>query len=370
MDFSLLEFVPDAMVVVDGNGRVVHANAVAEEVFGWTRAELVGQPVEVLLPDRFRHAHVGHRAGYAGAPRARPMGPGLELVGLRRGGEEFPADISLSPLEVGGVRYSLAAVRDVSERRRMEEKARLYRKAQAEVRERDEFLSVASHELRTPVTALQLQLQLLRRVAERSAEPVPAAVASRLDALERQTRRVSLLVSELLDLSRVRLGRLELRREPGDLAEVAREVVTPFLEDEQASRGSRLRLDAPSPAVGSFDRVRMEQVLTNLVANAVKFGQGKPVDVRVEAADGVLRLAVSDRGIGVAPEDRERIFGRFERAVPSQHFAGLGLGLYIARQIVEAHGGTIRLDGAPGEGSTFTVEFPAGAPAAAPGGAG
>jgi len=149
MDFSLLEFVPDAMVVVDGNGRVVHANAVAEEVFGWTREELAGRPVEVLLPDRFRHAHVAHRAGYAGAPRARPMGPGLELVGLRRGGEEFPADISLSPLEVDGVRYSLAAVRDVSERRRMEEKARLYRKAQAEVRERDEFLSVASHELRT-----------------------------------------------------------------------------------------------------------------------------------------------------------------------------------------------------------------------------
>jgi len=368
MDFSLLEFVPDAMVVVDGSGRVVHANAVAEEVFGWTRAELVGQPVEVLLPDRFRHAHVAHRAGYAGAPRARAMGPGLELVGLRRGGEEFPADISLSPLEVEGVRYSLAAVRDVSERRRMEEKARLYRKAQAEVRERDEFLSVASHELRTPVTALQLQLQLLRRVAERSPEPVPAAVAARLDALERQTRRVSVLVSELLDLSRLRLGRLELRRERGDLAEVAREVVAPFLEDEQAARGSRLRLDAPAPAVGAFDRVRMEQVLTNLVANAVKFGQGKPVDVRVEGADGVLRLVVSDRGIGVAPEDRERIFGRFERAVPSQHFAGLGLGLYIARQIVEAHGGTIRLEGAPGEGSTFTVELPAEPPPAAPDG--
>jgi PAS domain S-box-containing protein len=365
MDFSLLEFVPDAIVVVDGSGRVVHANAVAEEIFGYTRAELVGQSVEVLLPARHRRAHESHRAGYAAAPRVRPMGPGLELVGLRRNGEEFPADISIAPLDVDGVRYSLAAVRDVSERRRMEERARLYRKAQAEVRERDEFLSVASHELRTPVTALQLQLQLLRRVAERSGDAVPAAVTARLDALERQTRRVSVLVSELLDLSRLRLGRLELRREPADLAEVAREVVAPFLEDE-ASRGSILRLDAPRPVVGSFDRVRMEQVLTNLLANAVKFGQGKPIDVRVEAADGLLRLSVADRGIGVASEDRERIFGRFERAVPAQHFAGLGLGLYIARQIVEAHGGSIRLDGAPGEGSTFTVEVPRDAPPEAP----
>jgi len=366
MDFSLLEFVPDAIVVVDGSGCVVHANAVAEEVFGYSRGELVGQLVEVLLPDRFRRAHQSHRASYAAAPRVRPMGPGLELVGLRRSGEEFPADISIAPLDVDGVRYSLAAVRDVSERRRMEEKARLYRKAQAEVRERDEFLSVASHELRTPVAALQLQLQLLRRVAERSGDLVPSAVSARLEALERQTRRVSVLVSELLDLSRLRMGRLELRREPADLSEVARDVIAPFLEDEQASRGSPLRLDAPRPAVGSFDRVRMEQVLTNLVANAVKFGQGKPIDVRVEAADGLLRLSVADRGIGVAPEDRERIFGRFERAVPAQHFAGLGLGLYIARQIVEAHGGTIRLEGAPGEGSTFTVEVPGDAGPASP----
>jgi two-component system sensor kinase FixL len=366
MDFSMLEFVPDAIVVIDGAGRIVHANGVAEETFGYSRAELVGQVVEVLLPARHRGAHEAHRAGYSAAPRVRSMGPGLELVGLRRSGEEFAADISIAPIEVDGMRLSLAAVRDVSERRRMEEKARLYRKAQAEVRERDEFLSVASHELRTPVTALQLQLQLLRRVAERSGDAVPAAVTSRLDALERQTRRVSLLVSELLDLSRLRLGRLELRREPADLAEVARDVIAPFLEDEQAARGSSLRLDAPRPAVGTFDRVRMEQVLTNLVANAVKFGQGKPIDVRVEAADGILRLSVADRGIGVAAEDRERIFGRFERAVPAQHFAGLGLGLYIARQIVEAHGGSIRLEGAPGEGATFTVEVPRDAPPDAP----
>jgi len=363
MDFSLLEFVPDAIVVVDRSGKVVHVNAVAEDVFGYARAEIVGQAVEVLIPARFRGVHQSHRSGYAASPRVRPMGPGLELVGLRKTGEEFPADISIAPLEAGGERWSMAAVRDVSERRRMEEKARLYRQAQAEVRERDEFLSIASHELRTPVTALQLQLQLLRKVAQRSREEVPRAVAERLEALERQTRRVSLLVSELLDLSRLRLGRLDLRREETDLAEMARDVVAPFQEDAQAARGSRVLLEASGPALGKFDRVRLEQVLTNLLANAVKFGEGKPISVRVEAVDGVVRLAVADQGIGVAPEDRERIFGRFERAVSARHFGGLGLGLFIARQIVEAHGGTIRLEGAEASGSTFTVELPREPPA-------
>jgi PAS domain S-box-containing protein len=364
MDFSLLEFVPDAMVVIDGAGVVVHVNSVAEEVFGYPRAEILGQPVEILIPARHRAAHEGHRRGYAAAPRVRPMGPGLELVGMRRTGEEFAADISIAPLLMDGKRYSMAAVRDVTERRRTEEKARLYRKAQAEVRERDEFLSVASHELRTPVTALHLQLQMLRKVAARSSQEVPRAVSDRLDALDRQTRRVSLLVAELLDLSRMRLGRLELRREQADLAALAGDVVAPFQDDEAAAHGSPVRLEAAGPAVGWFDRVRLEQVVANLLANAVKFGEGRPIDVKVRAEDDLLRLEVVDRGIGVAPEDRDRIFGRFERAVSAQHFGGLGLGLFIARQIVEAHGGSIRVDGARGEGSTFTVELPRHPPAA------
>ncbi len=359
MDFSLLEFVPDAIVIADRSGRVVHVNRVAEEVFGWARQEIVGQAVEVLIPARFRGAHEGHRERFEAAPRMRPMGPGLELVGLRKTGEEFPADISIAPLELGERRLSIAAVRDVTERRRTEEKALLYRKAQAEVRARDEFLSVASHELRTPVAALQLQLQTLKRVAERSRDEVPRAVSDRIDSLERQTRRVAVLVGELLDLSRLRLGRLELRREEVDVSELAREVTAPFQEEGQ---GGRVRVDAPAPAVGRFDRVRLEQVLVNLLANAVKFGEGKPIAVRVEAADGAVRLAVSDQGIGIGPEDHARIFGRFERAVSPQHFGGLGLGLFIVREIVEAHGGSVRVESAPGSGATFTVELPRSPP--------
>ena len=360
MDFSLLESVPDAMVIADEAGRIVHVNAGAERLFGWPRGELVGQPVEVLLPARFRTMHQVHRSGYHAAPRARPMGLGLDLSGLKRDGGEFPAEISLSPMFVDGRACVIAAVRDAGERKRLEERALLLRQAQAEVRERDEFLSIASHELRTPVAALQLQLQLLQRAAHRAAaaqpQEVPRSLDAKLEGLERQVRRIGVLVGELLDVSRMRLGRLELVREPGDLAEIARETVGHVRQEIERS-GSPLVLDlAPTP--GCFDHSRVEQVITNLLANAAKFGQGKPVSLHVDGDDAQARIRVVDRGIGISEVDQARVFDRFERAVPAQHFGGLGLGLYIARQIVEAHGGAIRVESTPGSGTTFTVLLP------------
>jgi PAS domain S-box-containing protein len=356
VDFSLLESVPDAMVVADEQGTIVHANGGAERLFGWPRAELVGQPVEILLPARFRGMHQVHRAGYHAAPRARPMGLGLDLSGLRKDGGEFAAEISLSPLVVDGRPCVMAAVRDVTERKRLEERARLWRKAREEVRERDEFLSIASHELRTPVAALQLQLQLLQRAAHRSLVELPHALEGKLDALERQTRRIGVLVGELLDVSRMRLGRLELTFEPADLSEVARDTVL-HLRDEIERSGSRLLLDLV-PTTGRFDRSRIEQVITNLLANAAKFGQAKPITLHVAPDGERARLRITDRGIGISAEDQARVFDRFERAVTSQHFGGLGLGLYIARQIVEAHGGEIRVESAPGAGTSFVVLLP------------
>jgi len=363
MDFSLLEAVPDAIVIVDGrDGAIVYVNRLAEELFGWTRQELLGKAVEVLMPARFSETHVHHRGGYDRAPLTRPMGLGLDLAGLRRDGSEFAAEISLAPLEQGGLRYAVTAIRDVTERRKMEERARLWRRAQEEVRERDEFLSVASHELRTPVAALQLQLQMLQRTS-RAGEALPQAMLEKMETLERQTRRIGLLVNELLDLSRLRMGKLELKLEEVDLADLVRETVEHFREIAPPGAEPTLRADGAEP--GRWDRVRLEQVVTNLLVNAVKFGAGRPIEVAVEGDGDRVRLSVEDRGIGIAEEHHARVFGRFERAVPAQQFGGLGLGLWIARQIVEAHGGTIRLRSAPGAGSTFTVELPRLPPGAA-----
>lgn len=356
MDFALLEFVPDGIVVVDEGGRIVHVNGVAERLFGWSRGELVGRPVEVLLPARFAAGHVGKRSAYQESPRARPMGMGSDLAGLRKDGTEFTAEISLAPFDAEGRSWSVAAVRDSTERRRVEAKALLYRQAQEEVRARDEFLSVASHELRTPVTALQVQAQMLSRVVERASSP--PAVRERVVALEHQIRRLGGLVEALLDLSRIRLGRMELSREPVDLAALAREVAAPYQADVDLARGSSIRVVAREPAVAAVDRVRIEQVLGNLLANAVKFGEGKPIEVRVgRTADGV-RVEVADSGVGIDPEHAERIFGRFERAAAAQNYPGLGLGLYVAREIVEAHGGRIQARGAPGKGAVLSVELP------------
>jgi two-component system sensor kinase FixL len=358
VDFSLLEHVPDAIVIADGTGRVVYANGTASELFGWSREELRGRPVEDLLPARYRSAHVGQRRRYHDEPRTRPMGAGKELAGLRRDGSEFVAEIALAPIEVDGERLAIAAVRDVTERKRTEEKALLYRLAQEEVRARDEFISIAAHELRTPVAALHVQLQLLQRFAARAEGGVPPPLATRFQALESQARRLGQVVEDLLDLSRVRLGRLELRPEELDLAELARGAAVPFQADPAVGRGSLVTVTAPDPVVGRFDRMRLEQVLANLLGNAVKFGEARPIEVRVTAGDGRAVLSVVDHGTGVRPEDRDRIFGRFERAAPAQHFGGLGLGLYVAHQIVEAHRGTIVVEETPGGGATFTVSLP------------
>jgi PAS domain S-box-containing protein len=236
--------------------------------------------------------------------------------------------------------------------------ALLYREAREAVRHRDEFLTVAAHELRTPTTSLKLSAQSLLRGARRGeAGSLPPQFLSRLESIDRNASRLNALVNELLDVTRLHSGRLRLEREAVDLAELTREVVSRF-EYAAAQAGCALEVLGSGPAQGLWDRVRLEQVVTNLLSNALKYGAGKPVHVRVEADEAHARLVVADEGIGISPESLPRLFHRFERAVSERHYGGLGLGLYITRQIVEALGGTVSVQSTPGAGSTFTVELP------------
>lgn len=260
-----------------------------------------------------------------------------------------------------GRRYTQADVRlaeDLARRAAASlDNGRLYMEAQDAIRARDTFLSVASHELNTPLTSLTLNVQALRRDLESRTSGAPESLSTKVVAVQRQLSRLSSLVRELLDVSRITAGRLRLEREDLDLAGLAREMVPRFSED-LARAGCELRLDAPGPARGYWDRLRLEQVLQNLLSNAIKYGRGRPIEVRVGADAERAWLVVRDQGMGIPLEGQARLFQRFERLASERHYGGLGLGLWIVKQIVDALEGRIQVESAPGQGSTFTVELP------------
>ncbi|ADO71280.1 hybrid sensor histidine kinase/response regulator [Stigmatella aurantiaca] len=237
---------------------------------------------------------------------------------------------------------------------------RLQRRAQDAIRVRDDFLSVAAHELKTPLTALRLHLERTFFLTTRTkTDTVPKASLDKgLSASLRQLSRLQQLLDTLLDVSRVSNRRLKLEVGTVDLADVAREVHQ-RLEPAARALDTEIQLELPAgPLVLFGDRLRMEQVLNNLLTNALKYGNGKPVLLRVEAREDMAVICVKDQGIGIAVQDQARIFERFERATPTQQSGSLGLGLYIAREIVSAHGGTIAVDSQSGHGATFQVLLP------------
>jgi signal transduction histidine kinase len=242
---------------------------------------------------------------------------------------------------------------DITERKELE------RELRRAVRARDEFLSVASHELRTPITALQLNLESLARatgsdtISDERLTRIGKHAARALD----KTAHLTDMVNTLLDVSRVSDGRLTLQREPVELGQLVRRVVD-RQQDAAMQAGCVLHVSVESALRGSWDRFRIEQVVGNLLSNALKYGVGRPIEVVVSSTTGGARLVVTDRGIGIAPSDQPKVFDRFARFVPTRNYGGFGLGLWISREIVLAHGGTIRLESAPGTGSSFIVELP------------
>ncbi len=236
------------------------------------------------------------------------------------------------------------------------ENGRLLSEAQEAIRARDDFLAVAAHELRTPLTSLLLQVQLLGRAIERDRLEVDAARRG-VAAAETQARRLSVLVDGLLDVARLTTHQLFIRVEELDLRQLVNGLMATMAADFQRA-GCSVSVTMPGEVLGRWDRVRTEQVLTNLLSNALKFGAGSPIEMNVEATRTNVRISVRDHGIGISREDQARIFGRFERAVPTQHFGGLGLGLYISVQILRAQQGSLHVESEPGKGACFIVDLP------------
>jgi signal transduction histidine kinase len=251
--------------------------------------------------------------------------------------------------QVSELQQRARALEDEIEQRRQAEAA--LREA---LRQRDEFLAVAGHELRTPLTSVNLLVQSLLALPVLRALP---EVQKRLERTARGVTRLARLIEDLLDVSRMSAGHLSLHRDTVDLCDVVRESIDAS-RDGLLAAGCVVALDAPGPVVGHWDRLRLEQAVGNLLANALKYAGGEPIAICVEAVGDRARLTVRDRGPGIAPADQARIFDRFERAVPSEHYGGLGLGLWIVQQVVEAHGGTVRLESEAGQGAAFFLDLP------------
>jgi PAS domain S-box-containing protein len=344
----LVENVRDyALFMLDPEGRVASWNVGAERINGYSAKEVIGSSLARFYPPE---------DALAGRPElelrvARETGR-FEEEGwrIRKDGTRFWANAILTAIRDanGELRGFAKVVRDLTERRKADEERLRLAQAREAVRLRDEFLSIAAHELRTPLTALLLQLQSMEKSSPNRGPPAPAL---------RSARRLAGLVEMLLDVSRIATGRLELSKEDVDLVQLARDAIDRY-SDEAKRVDSEVVLEGDPAVLGSWDALRLEQVFANLIGNALKYAAGSAVTIRVSGRDGEAMFEVADRGPGIGAEDVSRIFGRFERAAPSRHYGGLGLGLYIARQVVEAHGGTIGVRETPGGGATFSVVLP------------
>ncbi len=505
---TLLDVLPDALVLVDAAGRIEQVNSQAEALFGYPRSELAGLQLEVLLPARFHAVHGLHRERYAASPRIRPMGAGLELYGRRKDGTEVPVDISLSPLTLGGALHVLGAIRDITERRRLQEREHAAR-AEAEARLallqlildalpasvyivqgeearlvlanratttlwgapwhmgqpmldflatqhirlfgtdgqplppaafatlravhegetvhqhqetirhadgttlpvlvnavalgrrllagvpaevgrgssptdaaepvalvvhqdvtalkaaeqlKDEFLSIAAHELRTPLAVLKGFVQtLLVQTARGKGQELVEWQLEALQNIDQATARLVELTEDLLDVTRLQAGRLAVQVDPTDLVALTRRVVTRL---QMTTARHTLSLVTPlEHLVAQVDPRRMEQVLSNLIGNAIKYSPaGGSIEVTIgeeEQAHAAL-LCVSDHGIGIPAQQHLLVFGRFARADNARAYGigGTGLGLYLCRELVERHGGRVWFESVEGQGSTFFVALP------------
>ncbi|NNN07291.1 MAG: PAS domain S-box protein [Elusimicrobia bacterium] len=351
---ALFEFMPDATVLVRKNGEISRVNEKAQALFGYSREELVGQLIEILLPESFRQGHVGQREGFARAPRPRSMGAGLELYGRRKDGGEVPVDIMLGPVTIAGEAMVIVVVRDVTERKRADTALR-DRTEQLEQSngELAAFSYSVSHDLRAPLRAIDGFARILR---EDYTDKLDAEGRRLLGVVCSNAQKMGTLIDELLAFSR--LGRKSLEKTPVDMEALADSVVSQLraLEPQRAVTVDRKALPRAHGDAGL-----LQQAMANLVSNALKFSRNKS-DARVEIGvseqpDGAAYY-VADNGAGFDMKYYAKLFGVFQRLHGADEFEGTGVGLALVQRIILRHGGRVWAEGRPGEGATFYFTLP------------
>ncbi len=350
---ALLESAPDAVVIADTHGRVVLVNAQTESLFGFGRHELLGMPVEMLLPERFRADHAGLRQGYAARPVTRPMGAGLDLYARRRDGGEFPVSISLSPIRVGELTYVYAAIRDITAQRVAERRirelndslARQNNDLKAVNQELEAFSYSVSHDLRAPLRAIDGFSQILLK---EHAGQLDEKGLDRLGRVRRGAQRMGELIDDLLKLSRVTRAELKVKRV--DLGGLATEVVE-ALRKQEPERS--VTLDIAPNLEAEADAKLLRIALDNLLGNAWKFTARRQA-ARIEVGrENATTFFVRDNGAGFDMAYADKLFGAFQRLHDATEFPGTGIGLATVQRVIHKHGGRIWAESAPEAGATF-----------------
>lgn len=349
---NLLESAPDAMIIVNDQGLMSLVNAQAQNMFGYRREEMLEQPIEILLPEASRGPHVSLRSSYTDDPRLRPMGQGMDLVGLRKDGSEFPVEISLSPVVTEGGRFISSVIRDVTVRRQMEEDIMAAQEAAERANKANSaFLAAASHDLRQPVQALSLLNGALRRTVkdERALQMVENQDAS-LTAMTN-------LLNSLLDISRLDAGAVIPEWEDFPVQRLVDRLSAEFGRQAQ---GKGLKFSSVScGAVVRSDPNLLAEVVTNLVSNAIRYTDKGEVKMECVERDGQCQLEVSDTGIGIEDDQLDDIFREFHQCkLPGASKEGFGLGLAIVRRLTDLLDHRIDVDSNPGRGSRFTITLP------------